>query len=259
VPEGLEIELYRRHGATCIGRRITDVMVPDEWFVRGRTYDEFADALIGCVITAADARGKLMVLRTDGEHSVGIRFGMTGRLVVDGVAGIGTLEYSSARLAPQWDRFGLMFGTDQTLTVNDPRRLGRVELDPTFDDLGPDARTITKRQLTNVLASSAAPLKARLMDQRHVAGLGNLLCDEVLWRSKLAPTRLARSLDASEIDRLHRTIKRTLPQLLERGGSHTGDLMVARQRGGLCPRCAAALDRETIGGRTTFWCPVEQS
>jgi formamidopyrimidine-DNA glycosylase len=259
VPEGLEIELYRRHGAQCIGRRISDVMVPDEWFVRGRTYGEFADALIGCTITESDARGKLMVLRTDGEHCLGIRFGMTGRLVVDGAAGIGTLEYSSARLAPQWDRFGLTFGVGESLTINDPRRLGRVELDPTFDDLGPDARTITKRQLSAALMSSAAPLKARLMDQRHVAGLGNLLCDEVLWRAKLAPARLARSLDAVEVERLHRTIKRTLPQLLERGGSHTGDLMAARQRGALCPRCGAVLGRHTIGGRTTFWCPVEQT
>ena len=101
-------------------------------------------------------------------------------------------------------------------------------------------------------------LKARLLDQRRVAGLGNLLVDEALWRAGLSPLREARSLDAPESARLHRNIRRTLAVLGERGGSHTGDLQPARVRGGCCPRDGTPLRREQVGGRTTYWCPEHQ-
>ena len=96
------------------------------------------------------------------------------------------------------------------------------------------------------------------MDQAKLAGLGNLLTDETLWRAGLDPARQSRSLDSDEVALLHGEMKRTLKDLGKRGGSHLGDLQQARQRGGICPRDGAALDRRTIGGRTTYSCPVHQ-
>jgi formamidopyrimidine-DNA glycosylase len=96
------------------------------------------------------------------------------------------------------------------------------------------------------------------MDQGAVAGLGNLLVDEVLWRAGIAPTRAADSLTADEQRRLARGVRTVLQVLGRRGGSHTGDLMVARTPGGHCPRDGAELRRATVGGRTTYWCPDHQ-
>jgi formamidopyrimidine-DNA glycosylase len=258
VPEGLEIELYRRHADLVVGRRITEVSADDAWYVNGLSSTAFNQAFRRRSITSTEAIGKLLILHTDGPHRLGLRFGMTGRLVVDGAPGIGTLEYSSARLDPLWNRFGLRFAGGGTLTMNDPRRLGRAELDPDTSSLGPDARSLTLGKLRSALAKSGAPLKARLMDQHRIAGLGNLLTDEVLWRARISPERPAAALDPTEVTRLHRTIRATLPQLLDRGGSHTGDLMVARSPDGHCPRCGVSIRRTTVGGRTTYWCPAEQ-
>jgi formamidopyrimidine-DNA glycosylase len=258
VPEILEIELYRRAAARAIGRRVTTVVAPDPWYLkRGATATALDDAVVGHTITAARRRGKLLLLDV-GDRVLGLRFGMTGRLVVDGHAAIGELEYGSGRDDPTWDRvtFGLAGGG--VLRVNDPRRLGGVELDPDEDALGPDALTITPAQLRTALGGSSAPLKARLLDQAHLAGIGNLLVDEVLWRAGLDPARRAGDLDDREVRRLHRVLRRTLPELLERGGSHTGDLQEARVRGGVCPKDGAPLLRRTVGGRTTYSCPRHQ-
>ena len=96
------------------------------------------------------------------------------------------------------------------------------------------------------------------MDQRRLAGLGNLLVDEILWRSSLDPARMAGSLDDRELRRLHRHLRRTLTELLERGGSHMGDLMPARARGAVPALCGGELRRRTIGGRTTYSCAAHQ-
>jgi formamidopyrimidine-DNA glycosylase len=187
---------------------------------------------------------------------LGLRFGMTGRLLVDGRAAIDRLEYSGNRDEPAWDRFTIVLDRGE-LRMRDPRRLGGVELDPDLDRLGPDATSVTRRELAALLDSDVA-VKARLMDQRRLAGMGNLLTDECLWRAGIDPARPSRSLDADEVAGLHRSLRQTLRVLGRRGGSHTGDLQPARQRGATCPRDGAALLRRTIGGRTTYSCPAHQ-
>ena len=189
---------------------------------------------------------------------LGLRFGMTGRLVVDDHAVIEKLEYSSDRVLPEWRRFELHFNDEGTLVVVDPRRLGGVELDPDDTRLGPDAFELAVEQLAAALEGSRTALKARLLDQRRVAGLGNLLVDEILWRTGLDPAREAGSLDEVEQVELAEAIGSTVAELAERGGSHTGDLHLARVRGGSCPRDGEVLDRRTIGGRTTYSCPRHQ-
>ena len=140
----------------------------------------------------------------------------------------------------------------------DPRRLGGVTLDPSVEHLGADALEVRERALGRALGASRAPLKAWLLDQSHVAGVGNLLADEILWRAGLDPMRPASSLEPDEVTTLHRTLRRTIRLLTKRGGSHTGDLQLARVRGATCPRDGAPLQRRTIGGRTTYSCPEHQ-
>ena len=259
VPEIIEVEAYRRAISATEGRTIAGVHAPDEWFAKGgTTTDALRLELTGARVEQARRIGKLVIVDTDGPR-LGLRFGMTGKIVVDGAMPIDHLLYDSPRHEPAWDRFGLQFEGGGAMVLRDPRRLGGVQLDPDESRLGPDALSLTLGQLRKALAGSTVALKARLLDQRRVAGLGNLLVDEALWRARLSPVREARSLDPNETARLHRNIRRTLAVLSERGGSHTGDLQPARVRGGCCPRTGAPLRREQVGGRTTYWCPEHQS
>ncbi len=191
VPELLEVASYGALAEGAIGRTITDVGAPDTWYLKGGlTPARLRRGLAGRHIGAVRRRGKLLLVDLDGGATLGLRFGMTGRLFLDGRAAIERLEFGPARRDPRWDRLTLRLCPFGSLVVCDPRRLGGVELDPDEGALGVDALSVTLAQLARSLDSTAA-LKARLMDQRHLAGLGNLLTDEVLWRAALAPARPA--------------------------------------------------------------------
>jgi formamidopyrimidine-DNA glycosylase len=259
----IEVEAYRALAdKAALNRRIAAVEAPDPWYLKGGLNADGLSVLIGRHFSAARRKGKLLVLETAGPDGVagpalGLRFGMSGRLVVDGTAGVAELRHSSNQPLEKYDRFGVTFSDRGHLRVRDPRRLGGVHLDPP-EGPGPDAATVTVGQLGAALAGSRAPLKARLMDQKRLAGVGNLIADEVLWRAGLAPQRAAGSLTTAEVRRLHRHLRAALQEMTARGGSHTGDLMDARRPGGVCPRDGRLLSRDTVGGRTTWWCPFHQ-
>jgi formamidopyrimidine-DNA glycosylase len=259
MPEGVEIEYYRRHAEGIVGQTIAEVHAPDDWFLKGgTTAPELRAAGVGATVEAARRRGKLLVLDLSSGHRLGLRFGMTGRLLVGAESAIEYLEYSSQRDEPAWDRFRLVFESGLEARIRDPRRLGGVELDPDEERLGRDAFTITVGGLKDRVLVGQVPLKARLLDQTRVAGIGNLIADEVLWRAGLDPARPADSLDANEARRLHRHLRKVLADFLADGGSHTGRLQPSRIRGGHCPRDGVELLRREIGGRTTYSCPIHQ-
>jgi formamidopyrimidine-DNA glycosylase len=253
VPELIEVEQYRRSAEQVVGRRIRRVEAPDAWYLKGATTAGSLRALRGARVEGTRRIGKLLLVDTDGPV-LGLRFGMTGRLLVDGTASIERLEYSSHRHDPAWVRFALGFEGGGRLEVVDPRRLGGVELDPDEARLGPDALAVGAADLRRSLAASRAPVKAWLLDQHRIAGVGNLIADEVLWRAGVDPARPANSLTPADARRLHRHLGPTIVEMSERGGSHTGDLFEARRRGATCPRDGAPLLRRTIGGRTTYSC-----
>ncbi len=252
--------MYRRTADEGVGRSIDGVEATDAWYLKdGTTAEEISAVAIGSEITGTRRIGKLLLLDLSSGHTLGLRFGMTGRLIVDDTASIDYLEYSSDRDDPAWDRFVLHFADGGSLRIRDPRRLGGVTVDPDESTLGADAFTVTEDQLrTRVLVGDVA-LKARLLDQKRIAGIGNLIADETLWRAGLDPARPAGRLDPSDVHRLAASLHEVLADFMRDGGSHTGRLMDARVRGGCCPNCGAELERRTVGGRTTFSCPHEQS
>jgi formamidopyrimidine-DNA glycosylase len=260
VPEGVEIEIYRRSAEAVVGRLITSIDAPDSWFLKnGATAEAIADAVIGQRVDDARRVGKLLVLDLSNSVRLGLRFGMTGRLLVDDESSIGYLEYSSQKNDPAWDRFILNFSDGRDLRIRDPRRLGGVELDPDEDALGADVFTITPRQLRDRVTVGEVALKARLLDQSRIAGVGNLIADETLWRAGLDPARAAGSLDQTETKRLARHLRQVVVDFMRDGGSHTGHLQPARVRGGSCPKDGSELLRRSVGGRTTYSCPQHQS
>ena len=259
MPELVEVERYRILAEAALGRGIASVGCPDSWFLKGAASEPLlTGALVGGRFAGARRIGKLLLLDVDEGPVVGVRFGMTGTLLVDGTDAVGQLLYSPTRTDPAWERWTVTFADGGRLVVHDPRRLGGVSLDPDVSGLGPDAATIDLAGLRVALVGSSAPLKARLLDQSRIAGVGNLIADEVLWRAGLSPLRPAGSLTPAEERRLHRTLGRTITDLTQRGGSHLGDLMAERHPGGVCPKDGSPLSRSTVGGRTSWWCPAHQ-
>ncbi len=249
MPELPEVERARavieQH---ALGREIARVDDSDTYVCRPHSPGELDEALRGTRLTDAHRQGKAMWVETDRGPTLGLHLGMTGRIVVD--------EPPPDRA--WWDRFTVEFADGGRMALRDRRRLGRAVLEPDLSTLGPDAAEVSRRAFRERVGRGASPLKARVMDQSVIAGVGNLLADETLWRAHLSPLRPSGELSEDELDRLRRELRAATRRAIRRGGVHTGDLIPARERGGDCPRCGAALARETVGGRTTYWCPEEQ-
>ena len=190
MPELIEVEQYRSAVDPLVGERLTGVDLVDPQFVRPDGAGASLQAAVGDRLVAARRHGKLLILdfgNSEPEMTMGLRFGMTGRLLVDGKGPIDRLEFSSGRNDPAWDRVRLSFGTT-VVAVRDPRRLGSIEAEPDEERLGVDALQISAPLLAGILRGRRAPLKATLLDQQLVAGLGNLLVDDVVYED--GPDRL---------------------------------------------------------------------
>ena len=254
----------------ALGRRIVDVDDSDSYVCRPHGPGEIRVALVGRRLTSAHRRGKSMWCDTSGVGRarrpgpvLGIHLGMSGRIVfVDSVGGeTDGGDYWERGRAPgdfRYTRFALSFDDGTRMALVDPRRLGRVRLDPPVETLGPDAREITPAQFRAMMARGTAPVKARLLDQDALAGVGNLLADQALWQARIHPRRPVDELARAEVDRLFRTLRAAIQSAVEGGGVHTLSVLAARTPGGVCPRCGAPMARGTIGGRTTWWCTREQ-
>ena len=277
MPELPEVESARatieRAG---LGRRIVEVDDADTWECRPHAPGEIRAALLGRSLTGAFRRGKSMWCATsgldgsdDGGPVLGLHLGMSGRILVsDGHGGLTEGgDWLGGRYGqggeqpgrkPEWDRFTLTFADGGTLRLFDKRRLGRVRLDPDVSALGPDAELVGAAELAERLRRGRSPLKARLLDQTVVAGVGNLLADETLWQARLSPRRPVDELADDELLRLHGALHTATRAAIEQGGVHTGEIIGFRGAGRHCPRCSAEMVHATVGGRTTWWCPVEQ-
>jgi formamidopyrimidine-DNA glycosylase len=186
--------------------------------------------------------GKIVVADADGQEIDGGDYWERGRALGD---------YRFAR-------FSLTFADGGRLLLVDPRRLGRVRLDPPVEALGPDAREMTPAQFRAAIPRGTAPVKARLLDQDVIAGVGNLLADQALWQAKINPARRVSDLAPADVERLYRALHRTVETAITKGGVHELSLLPFRKAGATCPRCGAPMARATVGGRTTWWCTREQ-
>src|SRR5215210_289060 len=248
MPELPEAERARQQIEKVLDREIVAVDDRDTYVCRPHAPGEIAAALTGRRLTRAHRRGKFLWVETDeGGPELGLHLGMAGRIAVD--------EDEAPR---QWDRFALEFAGGGRLALRDKRRLSRAVLEPDFAHVGPDAAEVARDAFRARVGRGAAPLKARLLDQGVIAGVGNLLADETLWRARLSPRRSAGELSVEELDRLRREVRAATRDAIRDGGVHTGRIVPHRRRGERCPRCGTVLEHATVGGRTTFWCPACQ-
>ncbi|MGF7234830.1 MAG: DNA-formamidopyrimidine glycosylase family protein [Frankia sp.] len=272
MPELPEVESARRViERAALERTIVDVDDSDSYECRPHPPGAIKVALLGRRLTVAHRQGKSMWCDTSGVEAsgepgpaLGIHLGMSGKIVIANRVGdeIDGGDYWERGRAPgdyRYTRFSLAFADGGSLRLVDPRRLGRVRLDPPVEALGPDALTITPAQFRSVIARGTIAVKARLLDQDKIAGLGNLLADQILWLAKVSPSRPVRDLSPADVTRLLRALRRTLDEAVAGGGVHTLSIIPFRKAGARCPRDDAEMRRGTVGGRTTWWCSREQA
>jgi formamidopyrimidine-DNA glycosylase len=243
VPELPEVDQARAALERVVGRRIEAVGDHDSFVCRPFAPGEIAAALVGHEIVGVRRTGKQLLVDTTGPV-LGLHFGMSGSLRFD------------APTDERFTRFWVRFDDGGTMVLRDPRRLGRVVLDP-VQRLGEDALLVDGPTFRDLVGRSRAPVKARLLDQAVVAGIGNLLADEALWRARIDPRRRGVDLDRAELVRLYRAVRASVRDAMAAGGSGRSRFGTAR-KAGVCPRDGVPLASAKVGGRTTRWCQREQ-
>ncbi len=263
--------------ARLVGRRIERAAVrrPD---MRWAFPPGLEAVLQGALVTGFRRRAKYMLMRLEGGTSVLIHLGMSGRMLIRKRGGNEPVLHEHVALE-----------TDDGWEIGfvDPRRFGSVDLVPTADEeahrllagLGPEPldRAFSPRVLAGSLAGRRTSIKAALLDQRVVAGLGNIYVCEALFRAGIAPSRLAGAVSGAAVARLVREIKATLTDAIAAGGSSLRDYVqpsgelgyfqhawkVYGREGDRCADCPGepsclGIARMVQGGRSTFFCPLRQ-
>lgn len=227
--------------------------VPDPTALQNVSHQALARALRDQELVDTARRGKHLFAATSGDHTLVLHFGMTGHLALD------------AGDADRHERLRLELADGGSVALVDQRRLGFVSLTREVAaycrrrDLGPDALDLSLGDLEQVLERSRGGVKATLMDQGALAGVGNSYSDEILFQARIDPHRASSSLDSAEVRRLHRQLRRVLLLAADRDATPDrfprGWLTRHREDQLPCPRCGTPLRKVRLVGRGAFWCP----
>jgi formamidopyrimidine-DNA glycosylase len=277
LPEVENIALGLRQA--IVGRRVACVWVGIPLVIRGpyrRRWRAFMAELTGRRIERVARRAKRLILAAEGDLALVFQLGMTGKFLLPDP------EQGIAAAAPKHTRLILSFDDETELLFVDPRRFGRVwclrDLDPDAPDaameaagltpLGPEALDIGPKAFAALLRTDR-PIKALLLDQGRIAGLGNIYADESLWAAHIHPARSGSSLTPAEAEALRREIKIVLRRAIRAGGTTFSDfrnvygemgrfrdrLRVYGRQGEPCLRCGTTIQYLRAAGRGTHICP----
>jgi len=285
MPEGPEVETIRRGlEYQIVGEKITAVDV-----LWAKSFPVAADVIektvVGALVAQVSRRAKVLIVSLSNDFSLLFHLKMTGQMVVvkaggERFAGGHPSESMRADLPDGSTRLVFGFETGDKLYFNDQRKFGWVKLIPTReigDDmlvarLGPEvlsaAFTVAYLQ-TQLTRHGKAPVKAVILDQATAAGIGNIYADESLHLAKLHPARLAGTLSAAEVNRLHKALRDIMTLGIEHGGTSfahyvnslggKGDYLaharVFRREGQACPVCGTTIVKMRVAGRGTHICP----
>lgn len=279
MPELPEVETVRRGLAPVMEGAViarAEVNRPD---LRWPLPDRMADRLTGQRVLALRRRSKYILADLDSGETLLVHLGMSGRMLVSG-AMLGQFHHDHP--APQkHDHVVLHMGNGARITFNDARRFGAMDLMPTVSAadhpllaaLGPEpfGNDFNEPYLLARLQGRRTPVKTALLDQRIVAGLGNIYVAETLYRARISPLRLAGDLPRKAVQRLVPTIREVLAEAIEAGGSSLRDFRQASgelgyfskhfqvydRAGQSCetPGCKGTVMRSVQSGRSSFWCP----
>jgi formamidopyrimidine-DNA glycosylase len=267
VPELPELEILKEElKGHVVGRRVRELLVPE-----GKEGDcpveQWKAAVEGASIVDVRRRGKMLVLEMDSGFSLVIHLMMVGQLLL---SSLHEGEPSDVRLTLVFDSDQLTLGQVHLKFL---RLVPTAELEqlPELERLGVDPLSgeFTIEALGKMMARRRGKIKSFLLDQGHIAGVGNTYADEILFHARIAPTRVASSLDREEVLRLHESIVATLRRGLELGGSSEMAFLhldgrkgafqehcqVKGRKGQPCFVCGSPIEKVSIGGRGTYFCP----
>ncbi len=260
MPELPEVELYTRYFAEhALGQKISRVVVRDARILGATTPARLRAALTGRRFTRVRRHGKHLFAEAESLW-LHLHFGMTGELAY----------YRDTRDEPRFARLVIDFAGGGHLAYDDMRLFGVIDLSPAPDEfiyahgLGPDALDprFTPGAFTPRLVGRRGAIKALLMSQEIIAGLGNLYADEALFASGIDPRRPAERLSTAEAGLLFRAARQILRQVIKRkamGQTYPPRYLIPhREEGERCPRCGGEIGRAVVGGRTTFYCGRHQ-
>lgn len=255
MPELPEVETFKHYlDSTSLRQRITDVEVRDAYVLKRVSARQLARRLKGRRFEKSHRHGKHLFVRASDELWLRLHFGMTG-----------SLEYlTHDQVAPKTARVIFRFANNCRLAFDDQRKFGEVELIGDIDEflrirgIGRDALEISFSQFKAILGKHRGAVKAVLLNQQLIAGIGNLYADEILFRARMAPATAVARLRDNDVMRLFRATT----YLLEKAIALKTDfnrlpsswLLTHRQKHGRCPRCDRALKSATVGGRTSWFC-----
>ena len=270
MPELPEVETIRRQlDPAIVGRRIVEARILDERWTRPESPQEVAHRVEGREILSTARRGKYLIVALEGGLNLVMHLRMTGNLL---------LADSEAESDERFLRAAFQLDDGSELWFTDARRFGHGvvltddQLEPyLLARLGiePLAGELTGERLVQLAAGRTAPLKSFLLDQRRIAGIGNIYADEALHRAELHPLSPAGSMRPEHCEALVEGIVEALEAGLANGGSSIDDYRDARgERGSMqdeflvhtregqeCGRCGGEIRRIVVGGRSTYFCP----
>lgn len=254
MPELPDVEVFRRHlDDNALGRAVARVRVAEPRVLGGVSARDLARSLEGVSFRRTFRHGKV-AFADAGALWLWLRFGMTGLLRA--------YRGQPPRGAHERVIFDLRGGLH--LAFDCQRMFGRLGLTPDPQafvrerGLGPDALAVTRRAFAARVGGHRGSIKAALMDQRAIAGVGNVYADEILFQARLWPRDPARSLGAQSLSELYATLRRVLARAIEAGADPDemprAWLTPVRGRGARCPRCESALEALQLAGRTSYAC-----
>lgn len=267
MPELPEVEYVARQlRAELVGRSIVQAEVLWARTIAGLTPEDFAARIAGQRVTGIDRRGKYLLVHLSGDDVLIAHRRMTGNLIL-----------LPAGVEEPYTRVRFVLDDGHQLAFTDPRKFGRLallapdELAAALEALGPEPldEAFTAAALGARLAGRRRPIKALLLDQSVVAGLGNIYADEALFRAGIHPLRSGASLSTQELEALREGIRGALLTGIEHGGTTFGrhrdiyneagrnleHVEVYRRRGQPCPRCGQSIERIVVAQRGTHFCP----
>ncbi|MFL6500162.1 MAG: Fpg/Nei family DNA glycosylase [Candidatus Udaeobacter sp.] len=255
MPELPEVETFKRYlDNTSLDQRITNVEVRDAYVLKNISARQLRQRLKGRHFENSYRHGKHLFVRAGDELLLRLHFGMTGSLHY--------LKHDEE--TPKTSRVIFAFVNNRRLAFDDQRKFGEIELIKDVVEflqtcgLGPDAREISLSQFKTVLAKHRGALKAILLNQQLIAGIGNLYADEILFRAHMDPAAEAATLNDKNLTGLFRAMRYVLEKAIALKTDFNrlpkSWLLTHRGKGGRCPRCGRALKSATIGGRTSWFC-----
>ncbi len=256
MPELPEVETVREHAErACSGRIVLSVMVKDDGVLEGCSAKVLASKCRNRKILGIRRHGKQMFIELDRGGFITVHLGMTGDMI---------FKESKAR-PDRYDRVLFNFKDGSQLSYRDMRKFGAVGCAESVSQfvemkkLGPDALKVRCEEFASRVRRHDRAIKAVLLDQHVIAGIGNLYADEVLFQSRIHPLRPARELSAEEADALFRNTRKVLMASIRVATDFdrlpNGYMLPVRESGAPCPRKNGRLKALKVNGRTSYYCP----